>query len=222
MKMIGIVASAAVALTLAAGPADAWMRSGGGGFGGGGFHGGGFGGGDWSRGADGGVAHTSDSGGFEHGTAIGPSDVAHASDAGGAWHGSAADGDAACHGGTYGGYYHGTVANGSGAYHTGAYGDYYHQPVVANSYGGGCYNCGSGGWGAAGSAAGAIAVGAAATGAAIAVAASRPAVGATYGYLPSACAYAPAGGEPYYSCGGYWVKPAYGANGVYYRVVGSP
>ena len=153
--------------------------------------GGGFGGG-WGRTAGGGFYHSGDFGGFEHGTAVGPNGVAHEGDAGGYWHGSAANGYGAAHASTYGGYYHGTYANGNGAWHTGAYGDYYHQPAVVNSYAGGCWNCGYGGWGYAGAAAaGAVAgaaVGAAATGP------RRPAVGATYGYLPAGCAYSPFGG----------------------------
>jgi hypothetical protein len=158
--------------------------------------GGGFGGG-WGHTAGGGVYHTGDAGGY--------------------WHGSAANGSGAAHASTYGGYYHGTYANGAGAWHTGAYGDYYHQPAVVNSYGGGCWNCGNGGWGYAGAAAaGAVA------GAAVGAAVTAAAIGRTYGYLPSGCVYSPFNGAAYYSCGGYWVRPAYGANGVYYTVVPAP
>ncbi len=158
--------------------------------------GGGFGGG-WGRTAGGGVAHEGDAGGY--------------------WHGSAANGYGAAHASTYGGYYHGTYANGNGAWHTGAYRDYYHQPAVVNSYAGGCWNCGNGGWGYAGAAAaGALA------GAAVGAVATAAAIGATYGYLPDGCAYSPYGGAAYYNCGGYWVRPAYGANGVYYTVVPAP
>ena len=119
------------------------------------------------------------------------------------------------------------MQQGHGAYHTGAYGAYYHQPAVVNSYGAGCYNCGYGGWGAA--AAGA-AIGAAAVGAA--AAASAPVVttwpvGATYGYLPAGCV--PAGCvyvhrplRSWYQCPSGWLEPAYGANGLYYRVVSAP
>ena len=205
MKALLLAATASLAVAAAMGPADAWMR-GGGGFGGG-----------WGRTAGGGAYHFGDAGGFEHGTAIGPNGVAHAGDAGGYWHGSAADGYGAAHASTYGGYYHGTYTNGSGAWHTGAYGDYYHQPAVVNSYAGGCWNCGYGGWGYAGAAAaGAVA------GAAVGAAATAAARGATYGYLPAGCAYSPFGGAAYYNCGGYWVRPAYGANGVYYTVVPAP
>ena len=161
---------------------------------------GGFGGG--FRTPNGGYFHAGDAGGFAHGTYVGP---------GGAWHGS-----------TYGGYYHGTYANGYGAWHTGSYGAYYHQPVVVNSYG--CAGCGYSGWGYAGAAAaGAVAgaaVGAAATSAAIA--ASAWPAGATYGYLPSGCAYTYVGGLAYYRCPSGWLRPAYGANGVYYTVVPAP
>ncbi len=120
------------------------------------------------------------------------------------------------HGGTAGGFYHGTYVHGGTAYHTGAWGDYYHSPAVVNHYGG-CWNCGANGWGYAGAAAaGAVA------GAAVGAAATAAAIGRTYGYLPSGCAYSPFNGAPYYSCGGYWVTPAYGANGVYYTVVAAP
>ncbi len=205
MKALVLAATAALAVATAIEPADAWMRSGGG-----------FGGG-WGRTAGGGVYHAGDAGGFEHGTAVGPNGVAHEGDAGGYWHGSAANGYGAAHASTYGGYYHGTYANANGAWHTGAYGDYYHQPAVVNSYAGGCWNCGNGGWGYAGAAAaGALA------GAAVGAVATAAAIGATYGYLPAGCAYSPFGGAAYYNCGGYWVRPAYGANGVYYTVVPAP
>ena len=160
MKALLLAATAALAVAAAIEPADAWMR-GGGGFGGG-----------WGRTAGGGFYHSGDFGGFEHGTAVGPNGVAHAGDAGGYWHGSAANGYGAAHASTYGGYYHGTYANGYGAWHTGAYGDYYHQPAVVNSYAGGCWNCGYGGWGYAGAAA-AGAVAGAAVGAVATAAASR-------------------------------------------------
>ena len=161
---------------------------------------GGFGGG-WGRTAGGGVYHYGDAGGFAHGTYAGPAGVYHGS--------------------TYGGFYHGTYANGYGAYHTGAYGAYYHQPAVVNSYG--CYGCGYSGWGYAGAAAaGALAgaaVGAAATSAA--VAGSAWPVGATYGYLPTGCVYQYVGAA-YYRCPAGWLRPAYGANGVYYTVAPAP
>jgi hypothetical protein len=218
LRTLILAGVAAVALALSVGQASAWYR-------------GGFGG-SWGHTA-GGVYHTSDVGGFEHGTYAGAGGVAHAGDAGGYWHGSAANGYGAYHGSTYGGYYHGTYANGYGAYHTGAYGDYYHQPVVGASYG--CYGCGYSGWGYAGAAASG-AVAAAAVGAA-AVAATTPAVvapaapvvaaswpiGVTYGYLPAGCAYEhfPLRGA-FYRCPAGWLRPAYGANGVYYTVVGAP
>jgi len=186
MRTLVLAASAALSVALPFGEADAWYR-------------GGFG-----RTAGGGAYHFSDSGGFAHGTYVGP---------GGVYHGS-----------TYGGFYHGTYANGSGVYHTGTYGAYYHQPAVVNAYGAGCVNCGAGGWGYAGAAAaGAVAgaaVGVAATRAAVA-AATWP-VGVTYGYLPSGCNYTYVPGGAYYRCSSGWLKPAYGANGLYYTVVPAP
>jgi hypothetical protein len=110
---------------------------------------------------------------------------------------------------------------------------------VVNTYGAGCYNCGgwnTGGAVAAGMVAGA-AVGAAAAsstnnqaayaagvqaGAASATAAANP-PGTLYGSLPAGCTYKPIGSQAYYSCtDGLWFMPAYGANGVYYRVVTAP
>ena len=155
-----------------------------------------------------------------------PGGVAHEGDAGGYWHGSAANGYGAYHGSDYGGYYHGTYANAYGGYHTGAYGAYYHQPVVVNSYGAGCYNCGYGGWGAAaaGAAIGAAAVG---TAAAVDAAAAAPVVvappvwpiGMSVGYLPDGCVYVHRPLRSWYQCPAGWLEPAYGANGLYYRVV---
>jgi len=41
-----------------------------------------------------------------------------------------------------------------------------------------------------------------------------------YAALPAGCVYRPLPQE--YECGGTWFAPAYGANGVYYRVVPAP
>jgi hypothetical protein len=196
MKKSIIAMSAALALAASLQPADAFFR-GGGGFGG--FHGG-FG------------------GGFAHGTYAGPRGVAHVGDAGGFWHGTAVGRGGAVHAGDYGGYYHSTAVGAGGVYHTTGYGAYYHQPVVVNSYGASCLNCGAVGWGGGAVAAGAIA------GAALASAAAASAwpVGTTYGYLPSGCAYTYAAGQAYYRCADGWLRPAYGANGLYYRVVAAP
>jgi hypothetical protein len=47
--------------------------------------------------------------------------------------------------------------------------------------------------------------------------------GTLYGTLPAGCAYRPQAGQAYYACSdGLWFVPAYGANGVYYRVVAAP
>ena len=48
------------------------------------------------------------------------------------------------------------------------------------------------------------------------------AIGTIYATLPTGCAYQPAGATAYYHCGGFWVEPAFGANGVYYRSVPAP
>ena len=82
---------------------------------------------------------------------------------------------------------------------------------------------------AAGSANTAAATGAAysagvATGAA---AASAPAggsyaIGVNYASLPAGSMAINKGGATYYLNGNTWFQPAYGANGVYYRVVATP
>jgi hypothetical protein len=118
---------------------------------------------------------------------------------------------------------------------------------VVNNYSTGCYNCG--GWNAGGAwAAGAVglaagtAIGATAAAASTAAATSNAyaagvaagaapppppppptyTIGAIYPRLPGGCAYDPVGSAAYYNCAGYWFSPAYGANGVYYRVVPTP
>jgi hypothetical protein len=107
--------------------------------------------------------------------------------------------------------YYGTTTTATGAY--------YHQPGVANYYGAtGCYNCGAGaGWAAAAGVATGVAVGATATAAAMAArpVATAPAM---YSVLPAGCIYQ----AGYYACNGTWLRPAYGANGVYYSVVPPP
>ena len=185
---------AAIAIATPLAPAAAW------------FHAGGWsGGGDrssWS-------AHS-----WRGGTASG---------GGGAWSAT----------GTNGNHYYG----GPDYYHGGYYGAY-NAPTVVNAYGANCYNCGgwnTGGAVAAGLVAGA-AVGAAAAssannqayaagvqaGAASAAIAANP-PGTLYGTLPAGCTYKPIGSQAYYSCtDGLWFMPAYGANGVYYRVVTAP
>ncbi|HUO53140.1 MAG TPA: hypothetical protein VMU18_00250, partial [Rhodoblastus sp.] len=117
----------------------------------------------------------------------------------------------AVHAGGFGGYYHGTAVG-----HTGVYGAYYHQPAVVHAYGATCYGC-VGGWGAGAVAAGAVAGAAVAT-----AAASAWPVGATYGYLPTGCAYTFVSGQAFYHCPAGWLQPAYGANGLYYRVAPAP
>jgi hypothetical protein len=151
---------------------------------------------------------------------------------GGSWHAKSAYGGTASGGE---GSWHATSANGTTAY--GGYDHYYggsystyHPPTVVNSYyGGGCYDCG--GWNTAGAAAVGLAAGTA-IGAAGANAASANAyaagvaagggyaMGAIYPTLPAGCIYRPV--LSVYECGGTWLQAAYGANGVYYRVVPGP
>ena len=229
MRAIWVAVTAALYATLPLAPAWAWMQA----HAGGGYtHYGNAGGYEHSTSvSQEGVAHSSDAGGYEHGTAATSQGVAHASDAGGAWHGSAANSQGYAHASDYGGYYHSTAAGPSGVEHTNPYGTtttsvngaYYHQPAVVNNYGANCYNCGAPGWGG-------VAVGAAvgaAAGVAVGAAASAPAVTypnyssaapayvtpVAYAALPSGCLYRPAFQK--YECGGAWLAPAYGANGVY-------
>jgi len=152
----------------------------------------------------------------------------HAGNEGGHWHASwGGNGSWGHAGGTAGYGWHGTTGGAVGYHGYGYHGYGWHQPVVVNHYyGGGCYGCG--GWGAAaagaavGVAAGA-ALGAAATSAATSNAyAAGYAAGSTYAALPAGCAYAPVNGVSYYACNGMWLQPAYGANGVFYRVVAAP
>ncbi|MFL9869714.1 hypothetical protein PQR67_36575 [Paraburkholderia fungorum] len=116
-----------------------------------------------------------------------------------------------------------------------------------NTYGSSCYNCG--GWSTAGAAAAGVAVGVVAGAAVVwahntAVAANAYnagyvagattappqsatvntsfAPGAIYAVLPTGCISPSVHGGTYYLCGNTWFQPAYGANGVFYRVVAAP
>jgi hypothetical protein len=139
-----------------------------------------------------------------------------------------------------------TNAYGATAYHSPYYGaayPAYHPPTTVNVYGSGCYNCG--GWSTAGAAAAGVVVGAAvatsvanannaaatsnaynagvAAGVnATAVPSANFPVGAMYGVLPAGCVMPNVQGSTYYLCGNTWFQPAYGANGIYYRVVLPP
>jgi hypothetical protein len=48
------------------------------------------------------------------------------------------------------------------------------------------------------------------------------AMGAIYAALPAGCVSTQVRGGTYYLYGNTWFQPAYGANGVYYRVVPAP
>jgi len=121
-------------------------------------------------------------------------------------------------------------AYGQGATHTTAYGatayrppgsagyagyPAYHPPVAVPYYSAsGCNGCAA----AAGAVVGATAGYAA--GAAAASAAVRPPQPVAYATLPQGCVYRPL---PHaYDCGGAWLAPAYGANGVYYHPIPPP
>ncbi len=47
-------------------------------------------------------------------------------------------------------------------------------------------------------------------------------MGAIYAALPAGCISPKVPSGTYYLCGNTWFQPAYGANGVYYRVVPAP
>jgi hypothetical protein len=119
---------------------------------------------------------------------------------------------------------------------------------VNDYYGSGCYNCG--GWNNGAAAAAGMMAGAALTEAAnnnaytngyvqgeaasstayVPPPAPPPAPSSAPAYatndvvskLPKDCAYKPFPGQAYYQCGTTWFEPAYGANGVYYRIVPTP
>ncbi len=181
-------------ILLASSPAAAWFHAGGGSWSASGFRGTASGGdGSWSA------------SGYRGGSASGGD---------GSWSGTTPYGTSVY--GYHGTYYGGTYAT-------------YHPPTVVNSYyGAGCYNCG--GWAAAGAAATTgVALGATAATANQAesynagfAAGSAYALGAIYTNLPGGCVYNPVGTSTYYRCGTAWLSPAYGANGVYYRVVTAP
>lgn len=179
--------------------------------------------GSWSaNGARGGSASGGDGSwnatGYRGGTASGSD---------GSWHATGADGGTASGGS---GSWHatgpyGTTAYGGAAYYGGAYSTY-HPPVVVNSYpASGCYNCG--GWPVAGAAAAGGFLGARIAQAEAAQAAAQQApptyvMGGIYPSLPAGCIQSPSGGGSSYDCNGTWFNAAFGANGVYYRVVPPP
>ena len=84
----------------------------------------------------------------------------------------------------------------------------------------GCYGCAAAAGAVVGATAG-MAVGAAAASAAYAPPVyAPPAAPVAYASLPAGCIYRILPHE--YECAGTWFAPAYGANGVYYRVVAPP
>ena len=135
-----------------------------------------------------------------------------ASGGGGSWQATGAYGTSAYGHAYYGGTYYG------GTYST------YHPPTVVNSYyGSGCYDCG--GWNTAGAAAVGGFLGARL--AQIRAEQAAPAapvyvMGGIYPTLPSGCTQSSQGGGSLYDCNGTWFSAAFGANGVYYRVVPAP
>jgi len=100
------------------------------------------------------------------------------------------------------------------------------DPTVVNHYyGNGCYDCG--GWNVAGAAEVGLAAGSCPRRGQCQrseryayAAGGGYAMGGIYPTLPAGCVFRPMLGV--YGCGGTFLKPAYGANGVYYRVVPGP
>ena len=248
MRQIGLVIAGGVLALVQMQPAGAWMR--GGGDAGGGHYGAAAGGGHWAAGGYGHYGsgtYGTTAGGTHYATT---SRGGSAEAGNGSWSAQSASGRT--NSGSYGttaygthyatGSYGGAVAtnnghwagesNGQYAYgnhYTGSttYAGAYHPPTVVNQYyGTGCYNCG--GWSGAGAVAAGAVAGAAVGVAAATAANANAAAAASYGYgdvyaaLPAGCAYAPYYGTTYYNCGAAWFSPAYGANGVYYRVVPRP
>lgn len=153
--------------------------------------------------------------------------------------GSFSGGDGSWHAtGEFGGSASGYRADGYGAtvYHPSTYGTSYYHPPTAVYASSGCYYCGYDVNPAAAAAAGVV------TGAAVADAAGTNAnaynagynagmtasvpsampIGATFVSLPAGCELSIVSGNTYYQCANAWVRPSYGANGVYYTVVPMP
>jgi len=128
------------------------------------------------------------------------------------------------------GYYGGTTSHSysGGTTYSGTYYGY-HPPTTGGYYG--CYDCAHWGAAAAGVVVGAsvasanssaAASNAYAAGYSAGSAATAYAMGETVVALPSGCKNSTVGSSVYYVCGSTWFSPAYGANGVYYRVVPAP
>jgi len=140
-------------------------------------------------------------------------------------------------GSTYGAYGAGAVHDypgGAAAYHPPTYGyPAYHPPVVVPAYSSGCYGCAAAAGAVVGVAAGAAVASANTQAAASNVYAAGVAAGRTYvapaypigvNYVALPVNSMPVNkyGTTYYVNGNTWFQPAYGANGVYYRVVPAP
>lgn len=162
-----------------------------------------------------------------------------------AYGGSASGGDGSWNahgaygGSASGGYHQPTNVYASSAHYGGSYYGAYHPPTTVNYYGSSCSNCG--GWNSGAAAATGYIVGHAvataqanaqtqtatanayAAGVATGAAISQPApvVNDVYAKLPANCQYI-AGASAFYRCGTTWLEPAFGANGVYYRVIPAP
>jgi len=153
----------------------------------------------------------------------------------GSWHGTGAQGGTASGGqgawhaqGEYGASAAGYHGNGyaTTAYHPASYGTSYYHPPTAVYASSGCYNCGyHEGVNPAGAAAVGIVAGATIAGYSVGMSASAPPsmpMGTTFVSLPSGCGMRTVNRGTYYQCGSSWVRPAYGANGVFYTVVPMP
>ncbi len=154
-----------------------------------------------------------------------------------AWGGSSAHafGGGSEHTNVYGGTTAGRY--GEGAYHTTPSGatayrppdsSYpYHPPVAVPYYSAsGCYGCAAAAGAVVGVAAGAAVASSSAYSSGYAAGSANTAaayaMGVNYAALPAGAVAVPKYGTTYYLLGNTWFLPAYGANGVYYRVVPTP
>ena len=226
MRPVVLSLVGAAALTLSPMSAHAWMHAGAYGTASGGD-------GSWSAHTYAGGSASGGDGSWQAHSAYGGS----ASGNDGEWHATSADGNTAY---GYGAPHYG------GTYYAG-----YHPPTTVDYYGNSCNNCGgwSGGAVAAAGAVG-LAAGAAigATDAAVATSVNNTAAydagvaagsnnayaagvaageaaaapGGVYTTLPANCQYRAVGTANDFQCGSMWLQPAYGANGLYYKVITPP
>jgi hypothetical protein len=183
-----------------------------------------------------GLSHSSDAGGYYHGTSASGGTVEHTG-----WNGTTTE--------SYGSYYHQPATvnyyGASGCYNCGGGGWGYAAAGAAVGLAVGAtaaaasanavttpYNAGVAAASTSTAAAynAGVAAGLAAkTSQPVTIVASQPPMqpphGATFAALPDGCKFEPVTSDAYFFCpsrGGFWLMPAYGANGLYYQVVAAP